>query len=64
MADFEIHTKKETLVLHDGCEIARLDGHVLVSGKDYIAQLPIEVRHITTTYQVLNITKIDEGGDL
>lgn len=63
MEDFELHTKKETIVSHDGTEIERMDGHVLVSGKDYEAHLPIEVRHVTTTYQVINILKIEKGGN-
>lgn len=63
MDDFSLKTKKETVVSSNGTEIARFDGHILISGKDYEGQLPVEVRHITTTYQVINVIKIEKGGE-
>jgi len=63
MEDFILQTKEETIVSHNGKEIERYDGHILIHGKNYDGQLPIEVRHITTTYQVNNFFKIEKRGE-
>ena len=53
-------TRVETVVYSaDGSEIARLDGRVAVRPKDYADQLPVEVRVVETTTQVVTIMRID-----
>ena len=44
----------------DGGEIARLEGKVVVKPKDYADQLPVEVRVVETTTQVVTIMRIDK----
>ena len=54
-------TKVETVVYGaDGCEIARLEGRVVVRPKDYAEQLPVEVRVVETTTQIVTIMRLEQ----
>lgn len=54
----KIQIQKETVILKDGEEVARLKGYVEIVARDYKDILPIEIHYVTKTYQIDNIIQI------
>lgn len=54
----KIQIQKETVILKDGEEVARLEGYVEIVARDYKDILPIEINYVTKTYQIDNIIQI------